>query len=116
MWLIYAVLLKNLVSLIEVVLSFVEVNLHVKSLKVKGRQFFFHLAGFSVIAVSLTEVLLYLQRTDFGDHSALSTGGGGGIFSMFFLTPRQHFFTKVPPLSPKCKVRCFYHQDQMRDM
>ena len=50
---------KKSISLIEGLLSFFEVNIHVKSLKVKGRQFFFHLAGFLVIAVSLTEVLLY---------------------------------------------------------
>ena len=40
-------------------------------------------------------------------HRALSTGSGGGIFSMLFLTPWQDFFTKVPPLSQNARFDVF---------
>jgi len=49
-------------------------------------------------------------KTDFG--GIWEARGGGGVFSkLLFLTPRQDFFTKVPPLPPKCKVRCSYRLD-----
>ena len=35
-----------------------------------------------------------------GGHSALSTGGGGEIFSMLFLTPRQELFQLSPAVTP----------------
>ena len=48
-----------------------------------------------------------------GGYSALSTEGEAGSFRTLFLTPRQYFFTKIPPLPPKCKVRCFYRLDYL---